>query len=308
MGSLPDVSVVIPVHDEEENVQALYEEINTALMSMNIAHEIIFVEDGSKDGTYKKLMNIKNSDDKVKVLRFQKNFGKAAALSCGFANATSKNVITMDGDLQDDPAEIPRFVEALKTYDVVSGWKYFRHDPLTKIIPSKVFNWATGVLTGLKIHDFNCGYKAYRREVVKNLNIYGEMHRYIPALAFWKGYNVGELKVRHRPRIHGKSKYGVKRLFKGTLDLLTVKFLISYQQRPLHLFGGIGVFTVGVGFAICSYLLYLWLNGMKIGERPLLILGILLVIIGIQFFAIGLIGELMISYRDNNEWIVREED
>jgi glycosyltransferase involved in cell wall biosynthesis len=301
----PHLSIIIPVYNEKDNVTELHEELLKALSSTGYTYEIIFIDDGSRDGTYQALDSIRKADNKVKIIRFQKNFGKSAALSYGFSRARGKVIITMDGDLQDDQKEIPRFLEALDSYDMVSGWKQKRHDPLTKTLPSKIFNWLTRRLTGVNIHDFNCGFKAYRSEVVKNINIYGEMHRYIPAIAQWKGFIVGEVPVDHRPRTRGKSKYGTKRLIRGLLDLITIKFLMSYCQRPLHLFGGIGFLSCGAGAAICSYLLYTWLTGVKIGDRPLLTLGVLLIIIGIQFVAIGLIGELMVSTRDNREWVVK---
>lgn len=305
MSDCPYLSIVIPVYNEAENVGLLYNEVKKVLSSIQKTYEIIFIDDGSKDETCKILKVMEASDETLRVLSLRKNFGKSAALSCGFSNARGEVIITMDGDLQDDPEEIPRFLECIKEYDVVSGWKLNRKDPLSKIIPSRIFNYVTSVITGVNIHDFNCGYKAYRREVVKTLNIYGEMHRYLPALANWKGYSVGELKVRHRPRIHGKSKYGVKRLFKGTMDLLTVKFLISYRHKPLHLFGSIGLLSALAGCGLCSYLLYKWLNGAKIGERPLLTLGVLLITLGVQFVAIGLIGELIVSSRENKEWVLK---
>ena len=307
MRDCPYLSIVIPVYNEAENVGLLYQEVKKVLSSIQRTYEIIIIDDGSKDETRKILKEIEAADETLRVLSLRKNFGKASALSCGFSKALGEIIVTMDGDLQDDPEEIPRFLECIKEYDVVSGWKQNRKDPLSKIIPSRIFNYITSVITRVEIHDFNCGYKAYRREVVKTLNIYGEMHRYIPALANWKGYSVGELKDRHRPRIHGKSKYGVKRLFKGTMDLLTVKFLISYCQKPLHLFGSIGLVSVLAGFGACSYLLYSWLNGARIGDRPLLTLGVLMITLGVQFVAIGLIGELIVHSRENMVWVLKED-
>jgi len=301
----PYLSIIIPVYNEKDNIIELHDELLKALSSTGQTYEILFIDDGSRDGTYQALDSIREADNSVKIIRFQKNFGKSAALSYGFSRVKGEVIITMDGDLQDDPREIPQLLAALANYDVVSGWKRKRHDPLTKTLPSKIFNWLTRHLTGVNIHDFNCGFKAYRNGVVKNINIYGEMHRYIPAIAYWKGYSVGEVPVNHRPRTRGKSKYGTGRLLKGLLDLITIKFLMSYCQRPLHLFGGMGFLSGGVGTAICSYLLYTWLTGEKIGDRPLLTLGVLLIILGIQFVAIGLIGELIVSSRENREWVVK---
>ncbi len=307
-GPIPDkpyLSVIVPVYNEEDNVLELYDRLCPVLRSLGRPYEVLFIDDGSTDGTALRLGTIR--DDSVSVVRFQRNFGKAAALSCGFLKAGGEIVITMDGDLQDDPGEIPRFIDALKKYDVVSGWKYRRQDPPSKTLPSKAFNWLTRWLTGVNIHDFNCGFKAYRGCVVKNLRLYGEFHRYIPVLAFWKGFSVGEIGVKHHQRLHGKSKYGFSRLIKGFLDLITIKFLTTYVNRPLHLFGTSGLAVITAGGMICTYLLYLWAGGNRIGDRPLLMLGVLLVIIGVQFIALGLIGELMISHRDHNDWIVREE-
>lgn len=299
------VTVIIPVYNEEKNITVLYDQLNSVLSSLDESYEIIIIDDGSTDETVNK---IRQTEDKnIKLIQFQRNFGKAVALSYGFSEAKGDIIITMDGDLQDDPKEIPRFIEELKKYDMVSGWKFERHDPLSKKIPSKFFNWLTTLLTSIKIHDFNCGYKAYRNYVVKDLNIYGELHRYIPALAHWKGYTVGEIKVEHRARIHGKSKYGPERIMKGFLDLITVKFLMSYSERPLHLFGGIGLIFAGTGLIICIYLFSLWIRGIKIGERPLLMLGILLVILSIQFISIGLIGELMTNARHNDKYVIKNE-
>jgi|SRR5271157_272571 len=301
----PYVTIVIPVCNEEANIEPLYGQLKDVLGTMGKPYEIIFIDDGSTDDTYERLASI--SDPHVQIIRFQRNFGKAAALSCGFSRAGGKIIITMDGDLQDDPKEIPRFIEALKTYDMVSGWKQKRNDPLSKRLPSKIFNGLTGALTGMHIHDFNCGFKAYRSYVLKNLNLYGEMHRYIPAIAHLKGYTVGEIVVEHHPRVNGKSKYGAKRLFAGFLDLITVRFLMSYAKRPMHIFGSLGLAFSGAGAVICLYLFFIWTMGAHIGDRPLVDLGVLLVIIGIQFMALGLVGELIINTRNNNDWIVRKD-
>ncbi|AKB82207.1 Glycosyltransferase [Methanosarcina barkeri 3] len=306
MSSKPNLSIIIPVHNEEENILELYERLYSTLSLPSLietTYEIIFIDDGSTDGTFEEIKKIKNS--KVKVVRFQRNYGKAAALSCGFKRSKGDFVITMDGDLQDDPKEIPRFIEELKRYDMVSGWKNKRQDPISKTLPSKVFNRLTRFITGVEVHDFNCGYKAYNNYVVKNINLYGELHRYIPALVYWKGYTVGEIEVEHHPRVHGESKYGIERLLKGFLDLITVTFLMMYKKRPLHVFGGIGILFGLSGVIISIYLIVLWAAGLKIGDRPLLMLGILLTVTGAQFISLGLIGELITNSRNNDDYVIK---
>jgi glycosyltransferase involved in cell wall biosynthesis len=306
MSNKPNLSIIIPVRNEEKNILELYEKLYNSLSLPSLierTYEIIFIDDGSTDSTFEEIRRIKNS--KVKVVRFQRNYGKAAALSCGFKRSKGDIVITLDGDLQDDPKEISRFIEELKKYDMVSGWKNKRQDPLSKILPSRLFNRLTRFITGVKIHDFNCGYKAYNNYVVKNINLYGELHRYIPALVYWKGYTVGEIEVKHHPRIHGESKYGAERLLKGFLDLITVTFLILYKKRPLHVFGGIGLLLGLSGVIISLYLMILWAIGLKIGDRPLLMLGILLTVTGAQFISLGLIGELITNSRNNDDYIIK---
>jgi len=299
----PDLSIIIPVYNEEGNIIELYEKLCSILSVLDKSYEIIFVDDGSTDNTFQEIKAIQ--DINIRIVRFQRNYGKAAALSCGFYKSRGDFVITMDGDLQDDPKEIPRFLEKLKEFDMVSGWKVKRQDPISKTLPSKCFNKLTRLITGIKINDFNCGYKGYRREVVKNINLYGEFHRYIPVLAHWKGYTVGEIEVEHHPRTQGKSKYGVGRILKGCFDLITVTFLMLYKKRPLHMFGGIGIVLGFSGIAISLYLLSSWIIGTRIGDRPLLMLGILLTVIGAQFVSLGLIGELITNSRNNDDYIIR---
>lgn len=307
MSNKTQLSIIIPVHNEEENILELYKSLYNILSLVGKTYEIIYVDDGSTDDSFEKIKSIE--DTRVKVVRFQRNYGKAAALSCGFKKSKGDIVITMDGDLQDDPPkEIPRFIEELDKYDMVSGWKSKRYDPISKTLPSRFFNWLTRFITGgVKINDFNCGYKAYHNYVVKNINLYGEFHRYIPALAYWRGYSVGEIEVEHHPRIHGgESKYGVERLLKGFLDLITVTFLMMYKKRPLHMFGGIGFLLGFSGVFISVYLMFLWIiGGERIGERPLLMLGILLTVIGAQFVSLGLIGELITNSRNNDDYIIK---
>lgn len=294
---MTEISIVIPIFNEEENIKQLYSELKEVLDKTGKEYEIIFVDDGSTDNSFPILRKIHEKDNSLRAIRFQKNFGKSAALSAGFKNSKGSIVFTMDGDLQDDPKEIPNFLKEInKGYDIVVGWKFRRRDPLNKRIPSKIFNRLTSLLTGVKVHDINCCFKAYRREVIQNIDVYGELHRYIPALVHWKGYKVGELKINHRPRKFGKSKYGPMRLLKGFLDLITVKFLISYARRPLHLFGIIGFIFTLIGFLLSIYMLYLkYFLGQLIGDRPLLFAAILLVIVGIQFISMGLLGEMITS-------------
>lgn len=296
------LSIVVPMKNEEGNVIPLYEKLKASLERIQYEYEIFWVDDGSTDSTFKKLVIISNKDDRLRVIKLRKNFGKATALSTAFKYVSGSIVITMDGDLQDDPEEIPQFIAKIEEgYDLVSGWKHLRHDPLTKILPSKIFNKLTCILTGVPLHDFNCGFKAYRREVIDDIHLYGEMHRYIPALAAWSGFKITEISVNHNPRLYGKSKYGFSRLIKGLLDLITVKFLISYSSRPLHVFGVPGICSLLVGCFIGLYLSILkYFENIRLSERPLLMLAILLVFIGFQFISIGLLGE-MITYKAARE-------
>jgi glycosyltransferase involved in cell wall biosynthesis len=306
----PEISVVIPVLDEKENVGPLTSELLDVLAGLDRFFEIIFIDDGSRDGTTELLRGLATDHPQVGVIVFRKNFGKASALLAGFERSRGEFVITMDGDLQDDPAEIPRLIERLEQgADLVSGWKRKRHDPLGKVIPSKLFNIATSMIGGLRLHDYNCGLKGYRRAVIENIDLYGELHRYIPVLAHRKGFQVEELAVNHRPRTHGRSKYGVSRFSKGFLDLITVFFLTRFTRRPLHLFGAIGLLFFLVGFVINTYLSVIWLQGRTIGHRPLLFLGILCVIVGIQMLTTGLLGEMMANFinRRQRDYVIREE-
>lgn len=290
-----DISIVIPVFNEKQSLSPLYHKLVEVLPGITDRFEIIFVDDGSTDGSFDVMEALHAEDSRVRAVQFRRNLGKSAALSVGFSLSGGATVITMDADLQDDPNEIPRFLDALaEGYDLVSGWKYPRLDPPSKTWPSALFNRVTQVLTGLRLHDFNCGFKAYRRQVVEELQIYGELHRYIPALAFWRGFRVSEIKVRHHPRQFGRSKFGLERLPRGFLDLLTVLFLNRYNRRPLHLFGWIGLVTAFAGLAIIIYLSILWLEGVRpIGTRPLLSFGVLFMFMGIQFVSFGLLAELV---------------
>jgi dolichol-phosphate mannosyltransferase len=308
------ISVVVPVHDEERSVALLYDELDSALQPLGERWEAMFVDDGSTDGTHAALTRLHAASDNVVVVRLRRNFGKAAALAAGFAQAKGDVIVTIDGDLQDDPAEIPKLLAKLdEGFDLVSGWKTKRRDPLRRRIPSRLFNAVTGWVSGVRLHDMNCGLKAYRAEVVRGLRLYGELHRFIPVLAHHRGYRIAEVPVNHRPREHGHSRYGLERYLRGFFDLLTVSFIGRYRQRPLHLFGGLGLLLSFAGVAVLVYLTIVKALGHAIGGRPLLILGVLLVVVGIQFFSLGLITELItshheerVSVRERSEAMVEE--
>ncbi|MBI2461630.1 MAG: glycosyltransferase family 2 protein [Candidatus Rokubacteria bacterium] len=294
-----EVSVVVPVLDEVESLEILHRELTAALEQIGRPYELIFVDDGSRDGSFEALEKLHRSDERVRAVQFRRNFGKAAALAVGFREARGRLIVTLDADLQDDPAELPRLLARLEEgYDLVSGWKLRRQDPPSKTLPSRLFNRVTARLTGLPLHDLNSGFKVYRREVVEELRLYGELHRFIPALAAWRGFRVGEVPVHHRPRRFGRSKYGSARFWRGCLDLLTVLFLTRYTRRPLHLFGGLGLLSLAGGLGVNLYLTGLWLAGARpIGTRPLLAFGVLSMLVGIQFFSLGLLSELVLSYQ-----------
>ncbi len=308
------ISVVVPVHDEERSVALLYDELRSALEPLDTPWEAIFVDDGSTDGTFSALTRLHAGEQNVRVVRLRRNFGKAAALVAGFDQARGETVVTIDGDLQDDPAEIPRLLAKLdEGFDLVSGWKTRRRDPLSRRILSRIFNRVTSAFSGVRLHDMNCGLKAYRAEVVHGLRLYGELHRFIPVLAHYRGFRIAELPVNHRQREHGRSRYGVERYVRGFLDLLTVSFIGRYRHRPLHLFGGFGLILGFFGSAILIYLTVVKALGHAIGQRPLLLLGVLLVVIGMQFFSLGLISEMITSHheeraqeRDRAELLVDE--
>jgi glycosyltransferase involved in cell wall biosynthesis len=300
------ISVVVPVHNEERSVALLYDELRSALQPLQTPWEAIFVDDGSSDGTFAALTRLHNAEQNVRVVRLRRNFGKAAALVAGFDQASGDTVVTIDGDLQDDPAEIPRLLAKLdEGFDLVSGWKTRRRDPISRRILSRIFNRVTSAFSGVRMHDMNCGLKAYRAEVVHGLRLYGELHRFIPVLAHYRGFRIAELPVNHRPRAHGGSRYGVERYLRGFLDLLTVSFIGRYRHRPLHLFGGLGLILGFFGTAILVYLTVLKTLGHAIGQRPLLMLGVLLVVIGLQFFSLGLISEMITSHHEER---ARERD
>lgn len=298
-----DLSVVIPLYNEEDSLKELHQQLRSTLGRLNLRYELLFIDDGSTDRSFQVLRDLKRVDKHVKIIRFRRNYGKAAALAVGFDKSQGNVVITMDADLQDDPAEIPALKRKLdEGYDLVSGWKKVRHDPITKTIPSRFFNFVTRVLTGIKIHDFNCGLKAYRRDVVKTVKLYGELHRYVPVLAHWEGFRIGELVVQHRARRYGKTKFGMGRFWKGFLDLLTALFTTRYLRRPLHLFGVLGMFTVLAGLIIDGVLVVEWFLQMtSLSNRPLFFSGFMLIVIGIQFISIGLLGEMISKTRASSE-------
>jgi len=289
-----EITVVVPLYNEEESLEPLYREIVEALTHVP-DHEILFINDGSTDGSREVLKRLAGVDSRVRVVNFRRNFGNSAALEAAFRRARGRFVATLDADLQDDPAEIVPMMEQMKreNLDLVSGWKQVRKDPLSKKIPSRLFNFATRLCSGLKLHDFNCGLKVYRQEVTRALKIHGELHRYIPAIAHWSGFRVGEKSVNHRARQFGTTKFGPSRFLHGFLDLLTVMFLRRYVSNPLHFFGLVGGAVFLAGIAINVYLLIEKIQGNAIGGRPLLILGVMLVIVGIQFISFGLLGEMM---------------
>lgn len=302
-------SVVIPLYNEEQSLEELHRRLTDTLATLSDRFEIIFVDDGSIDNSFAVIKNLHQRDSRVKAVRFRRNFGKSTALSAGFKKARGKIIVTLDADLQDLPEEIPSLLNKLEQgYDLVSGWKKKRKDSLIRKIASGLFNRVTSFFTGVKLHDFNCGLKCYRRELVDELALYGELHRYIPAIANWKGFRVGEVKVGHHPRMHGVSKFGSERYLRGLFDLLTVIMLTKYPEKPLHFFGLLGTILSLSGLAINLYMAVLRISGKWISNRPLLLLGILLLILGVQFIFFGLMGELIVfSSQKEKSYTVREQ-
>jgi glycosyltransferase involved in cell wall biosynthesis len=289
------VSIVIPVYEEEESLLELYNSVKGVMEGLDVPFEIIFVDDGSADDSLKILEGLQKNDDRVVVVSFRRNFGQTAALAAGFDYAKGDIVVTMDADLQNDPVDIPRLLEKIKDFDVVSGWRKKRKDPfLSRRLPSIAANRLISIVTGVSLHDYGCTLKAYRAEVVKNIRLYGDMHRFLPAIASWVGATITEVETRHNPRRFGRSKYGISRTLRVVLDLITVKFLQSFSTRPIHAFGPAGLVLGGAGFLIALYLSYEKLIlGESIGGRPLLLLGILLMILGFQCVIMGLLGEML---------------
>lgn len=297
-----DLTVIIPAFNEQGSIKKLLVNIVKEINNNNFGKvEIIVIDDGSTDNTSKIVENFfKQINIRSKLILFKSNRGKSAALNEGFICSKGDIVITMDADLQDDPREIKNFIIKINEgFDLVSGWKFNRKDPISKTLPSKFFNFITSKISGVKLNDFNCGFKAYRRDLIKDLNIYGELHRYIPVISNKLGYKISEIKVKHNERKFDKSKFGHERYLRGFLDLLTILFLNNYRYRPLHLFGSIGLLFILIGFLIELYLVFNWLNGIGIGNRPLLFLGILLLIVGVQSFFFGLIGEMLVGNNKN---------
>jgi glycosyltransferase involved in cell wall biosynthesis len=304
------LSIVIPLLNEEESLEELYTRI-VANIPKGYSYEILFIDDGSTDQSWAKIRQLSDKDQQVHGIRLRRNYGKSAALQKGFELAKGDFIITMDADLQDDPAEIPVLVSRLEDgLDLVSGWKKVRYDPVTKTIPSRFFNAVTRWVSGIQLHDFNCGLKGYRREVVKDVFVYGEMHRYVPLLAYWQGYrNIGEQVVTHHPRKHGKTKFGLSRFINGFLDLVSIVFIHKYLQRPMHFFGGLGTLFILVGTTITTYLIIarLFFNEYLSG-RPLFFLAIFLVVLGVQLFSTGLLAEMITRNKIKDKGInIREE-
>ena len=308
-----DISVVIPLLNEEESLGELAAWIERVMKSKGFSYEVIFVDDGSKDNSWKIIEKLQKDNPAVRGIKFRRNYGKAAALNVGFGHATGDVVFTMDADLQDSPDELPEMYAMVMNegYDIVSGWKKVRHDPVSKTIPTKFYNWSARRMSGIKLHDFNCGLKAYRNSVVKSIEVYGEMHRYIPFLAKWAGFSrIGEKVVQHQKRKFGKTKYGLDRFYKGYLDLVTITFTSRFAKRPMHFFGLWGSLIFLAGFCIAGYLAYekFFNQAFKMTERPLFFFGLLAMIMGTQLFVAGFLGELVSrNAADRNNYLVEEK-
>jgi glycosyltransferase involved in cell wall biosynthesis len=307
------LSVVIPIYNEEENINLLYEELKDVLETLEHEYEIIFIDDGSKDNSLTLLEKIQQQDSAVVVVSFRRNFGQTAAMSAGFDYATGDVIITMDGDMQNDPHDIPTFLAKMdEGYDLVSGWRFKRQDPfLNRRLPSMIANKIISVVTGVHLHDYGCTLKTFRKEITEGIHLYGEMHRFIPAIASGVGGEIAEVKVNHRPRRFGTSKYGISRTIRVVLDLMTVKFMLSYATRPIQVFGLLGVISGGIGFSIALVLtIERQFFGMPLANRPLLLLAVLLIFMGMQFISMGLLGELQArTYHESQEkpiYVVRK--
>ena len=310
-----NVSIVIPLFNEEESLHELHQWLVRVLKENKLSYEIIFIDDGSRDNSWKVISKINESDKNVRGIKFQRNYGKSAALQKGFEKVKGEVVITMDADLQDSPDEIPELYKMIveQNYDLVSGWKKNRHDPKSKTIPTKLYNWAARKITGIKLHDFNCGLKAYRKNVVQSIEIYGDMHRYMPALAKYAGYTkIGEKIVKHFPRKHGQSKFGMNRFLNGPLDLMTVAFMGKFSKKPMHFFGALGVLMFFIGFAFAFYLgidkLFINKSARLIADRAEFYVSIAAMIIGVQFFMTGFIAELIGRNSSTRNYYVIEHE
>lgn len=308
-----DLSIVIPVYNEKESAAKLYTELNKTLSRMNLKYEVLLIDDGSNDGTLDELVKIHNENKLYKIISFRRNFGQTSAISAGFDYANGKVIVTMDADLQNDPRDIPLLLKKLNEgYDIVSGWRVNRKDKaITRRFPSVVANKLISSLTGVYLHDYGCTLKAYKKEVIENIDLYGEMHRYIPAIASWMGVRVAEVPVRHHSREYGKSKYGISRTIKVVLDIITLKFLLSYSQRPIQVFGVLGLFSATAGFIITVYLIVMRIFfNQALSERPLFILSIFMIFIGIQLITMGLLAEVLMrvhhEVRNRPTYVVKE--
>ncbi|GHO43006.1 glycosyltransferase family 2 protein [Ktedonospora formicarum] len=309
-----DLTIVVPVKDEQQSVRILFEKLEAQIGQLGKSFEVIFIEDGSVDNTFEELKQLRvEHPGIVRIVQFRRNFGKTPALVAGFSRSRGQVIFTMDGDLQDDPEEIPRYLEKLdEGYDLVTGWKFPRLDPLSKTFPSRIFNWLVSTMTGVHLHDINCGFKAYRRELVEDphLKLYGEFHRFVPVMAHWRGFKVAEIKVHHHPRKFGSSKYGFRRFARGLIDLLNVLFLTSYLRTPLRLFGPLGFFTFMLGILVDIFVVIRrFVFNQPIHEQPLLFVGILLMIFGVQFILTGLQSEMIryYAFQAGEEYSIKQE-
>jgi glycosyltransferase involved in cell wall biosynthesis len=306
VSAAPRLSALVPAYNEAESLRELNRELVTALDGMGLPWEILYVDDGSRDGTDKVIEELCAADPRVRGILLRRNFGKSAALATGFKAVRGEFVATLDADLQDDPSELPRLLQALEGgLDLVSGWKVKRLDPWSKTLPSKLFNAVTSRVAGVRLHDFNCGFKLYRREVVDALEVYGELHRFLPALAHWRGFRVGELGVNHRARKFGKSKFGAARFVNGFLDLLAAAFISTSALKPLHVFGRIGVLFLAAGFGLGAWFVAQWLHGDPLRVRPLMLLAVGFVLLAIQFILMGLLGEMIAHQGARADYPVR---
>jgi glycosyltransferase involved in cell wall biosynthesis len=306
MTDRPQLSVVVPAYNEAESLPELHRELTAVLEAMGRRWEIVYVDDGSRDGSDEVLARLSAADPRVRGVALRRNFGKSAALATGFRLARGEWIATLDADLQDDPAELPKLVAALEAgQDLVSGWKQNRKDPITKTVPSKLFNAVTSTWAGLRLHDFNCGFKLYRREVTEAIEVYGELHRFIPALAHWAGFRVGEVAVHHRARRYGRSKYGADRFINGFLDLMAASFISTSSLKPLHVFGRIGLLFFAIGSGIGAFFVVQWAMGEPMRVRPLMLFGAALVLLGFQFVLMGLLGEMIASQGARADYPVR---
>jgi glycosyltransferase involved in cell wall biosynthesis len=304
------ISFVIPLLNEKDSLKELHKAVSQVMESLPFSYEIIFVDDGSTDGSPAVLQDLYQTDrEHIRVIQFRRNFGKTAAMTAGFARVRGEIVVTLDADLQDDPSELPKLLDTLKEgYDLVVAWRAHRQDSISKTWPSKLANVTVSTLTGVKLHDLNCGFKAYRREVVQDIKLYGELHRYVPVLAHWRGYRITEVPVTHHPRKFGISKYGTRRLARGYIDFLSVLFLTTYLKRPMHLFGLVGSVVAAIGAIIMLYLAGLWIFGGGIGWRPLIFFGTTALVVGIQLISVGLLGEMLrnITFKAEEEYSIRQ--